>query len=232
MDEYLSVNAQGGEVSRSQFIKTTYLYLGGAIVAFALLSFVLHLSGFGVVMLKFISASKFAWLAILGGFMVVGWLATSMADKAESNMVQLTALGIYVIAEACIFSPMFTLASVAVPGAITAAVFATALLMGGLTWTAMSSTKDFSFLGGMLRTGGLIALGAIVASIILGFSLGIWFSALMILFAAGCILYDTSNIIRHYPTDRPAGAALHLFASVALMLWYVLRFIMQLAGED
>ncbi|EHY1099267.1 Bax inhibitor-1 family protein, partial [Salmonella enterica subsp. enterica serovar Schwarzengrund] len=43
---------------------------------------------------------------------------------------------------------------------------------------------------------------------------------------AGFILYDTSNIIHHYPTDRPAGAALHLFASIATMFWYILRIFM------
>ena len=54
----------------------------------------------------------------------------------------------------------------------------------------------------------------------------------MILFAGACVLYDTSQIIHHYPADRPAGAALHLFASVALLFWYVLRLIMSLTGND
>ncbi len=54
----------------------------------------------------------------------------------------------------------------------------------------------------------------------------------MIVFAGGCVLYDTAQIIHHYPADRPAGAALHLFASIALMLWYVLRFLMALTGRD
>jgi Integral membrane protein, interacts with FtsH len=77
-----------------------------------------------------------------------------------------------------------------------------------------------------LNMAGFIALGAIVASVMLGFSLGIWFSAVMVLVCAGFILYNTSNIIHHYPTNRPAGAALHLFASIATMFWYVLRLFM------
>jgi FtsH-binding integral membrane protein len=228
----VGVQEEAGAVSRSQFVVNTYIYLGGAILAFVLLSFALHYSGFGKAVAALLTTSQYAWLGILGAFMVVGWLASSIADKAESNTTQIMGLGIYVIAEACIFSPMFAIAAIVAPGAIPVAVFATLLLTVGLTWTAISSKKDFSFLGGMLRIGGLIALGAIVASVVLGFSLGIWFSAAMILFAGGCILYDTSNILRHYPTNRPAGAALHLFASVALLLWYVLRFVMQLAGED
>lgn len=234
-DEFLStvsVQEEAGAVSRAKFVVNTYIYLGGAILAFVLLSFVLYYSGFGAVVVQAMSASKYVWLGILGAFMVVGWLASSIADKAESNTTQIAGLGIYVVAEACIFSPIFTIAAVYAPGAIPVAVLATVLLMVGLTWTAISSKKDFSFLGGMLRVGGLVALGAIVAGVVFGFSLGIWFSAAMILFAGGCILHDTSNILRHYPTDRPAGAALHLFASVALLLWYVLRFVMQFAGDD
>jgi FtsH-binding integral membrane protein len=235
MSEFLSsvkTQEEGGAVNRSQFVVSTYIYLGGAILAFVLLSFALYYSGFGKAVVGLLAASQYAWLGILGAFMVVGWLATSIADKAESNTTQIMGLGIYVIAEACIFSPLFAIAAAVMPGAIPVAVFATLLLTVGLTWTAISSKKDFSFLGGMLRIGGLIALGAIVAGVIFGFSLGIWFSAAMILFAGGCILYDTSNILRHYPTDRPAGAALHLFASVALLLWYVLRFVMQFASDD
>ncbi|MDR3157512.1 MAG: Bax inhibitor-1 family protein [Zoogloeaceae bacterium] len=234
MNEFLSsagVAQEAGSVTRSRFVVKTYAYLSGAILAFALLSFVLYFSGFGNAMLKVIAASQYVWLLFLGGFAVVGWLASSIADKARDNMAQTAGLGLYVIAEAVIFSPLFALAA-HMPGVIPVAVFATALLIGGLTWTAISSKKDFSFLGGMLRIGGLIALGAIVTSIVFGFSLGIWFSAVMILFAGGCILYDTSAILRHYPLDRPAGAALHLFASVALMLWYVLRFAMQFMSDD
>jgi FtsH-binding integral membrane protein len=234
MSEFLSSVGEAQEASgitRSRFVVKTYAYLSGAIVAFALLSFVLYFSGFGNAMLMIIATSQYTWLLFLGGFMVVGWLASSIADKAGSNTTQTAGLGLYVIAEAVIFSPLFAIAA-HMQGVIPVAVFATALLVGGLTWTAISSKKDFSFLGGMLRIGGLIALGAIVASIVFGFSLGIWFSAVMILFAGGCILYDTSAILRHYPLDRPAGAALHLFASVALMLWYVLRFAMQFMGSD
>ena len=50
--------------------------------------------------------------------------------------------------------------------------------------------------------------------------------AAMVALAGGAILYDTSNVLHHYPEDRYVGAALQLFASVALMFWYVLRLFM------
>ncbi len=218
--------------SRIGFIRSAYVHLAGAIVAFTLISTAFYMSGVGVAMLKLMGASKWAWIGFLGAFMVVGWLASSWADNAESNGKQLVGLGIYVVAEALIFAPLLAIAANIAPGAIGAAAFITLVLVGGLTFTAFTLKKDFSFLGGLLKIGGFVALGAIVASAIFGFQLGIWFSAIMVIFAGGCVLYDTSQIIHHYPEDRPAGAALHLFASVALMFFYVLRILLSLASSD
>ena len=220
------------ESSRGEFLRATYLHLAGAILAFSALSFVLNAVGLGAAMLKMLGASQYMWLGVLGAFMVVGWLATNMADRAESNQKQLLGLSLYVLAEGVVFAPMFAVAQVVAPDAIPAAVLVTLLLCAGLTWTAFTTKSDFSFLGGILKIGGMCALGAIVAGALFGFSLGIWFSAIMIVFAGGCVLYDTAQIIHHYPAVRPAGAALHLFASIALMLWYVLRFLMALTGRD
>jgi hypothetical protein len=55
------------------------------------------------------------------------------------------------------------------------------------------------------------------------FQLGTFFSVAVVAFAGGAILYDSSNILRYYPVDRYAAAALALFSSVALLFWYVLR---------
>ena len=73
---------------------------------------------------------------------------------------------------------------------------------------------------------GVLALVAIAAAVIFGFELGTWFSVGMIGVAGAAILYDTSNVIHRYPEDRYVAAALQLFASVALMFWYVLRLFM------
>ena len=78
--------------------------------------------------------------------------------------------------------------------------------------------------------GGIGALVLIAAGILFGFQLGVFFSVGMVVFAGAAILYDTSNVIHHFPEDRHVGAALELFASVALLFWYVLRLF--LASRD
>ena len=77
---------------------------------------------------------------------------------------------------------------------------------------------------------GLAALGFIVASIVFGFTLGPIFTYLMIAFACLYILYDTSNVLLHFRTDQHVGAALALFASVALLFWYILQLYLDREG--
>jgi FtsH-binding integral membrane protein len=48
----------------------------------------------------------------------------------------------------------------------------------------------------------------------------------MIGFAGAAVLYDTSNIIHHFPQDKYVAAWMQLFSSIALMFWYVLQFFM------
>jgi hypothetical protein len=54
----------------------------------------------------------------------------------------------------------------------------------------------------------------------------------MVLLAAGSILYETSNIVHHYHPNQHVAAALGLFASVALMFYYILYLLMSLSGRD
>jgi FtsH-binding integral membrane protein len=157
--------------------------------------------------------------------MIVGWLASRVAASAASAPAQYAALGGYVLAEAIIFVPLILIAEFKVPGVVQSAALVTMIGFTGLTAVAYVTRKDFSFLGSLLWWGGVIALVTIVAGSLFGFELGTFFSVAMIALAGGAILYDTSNVLHHYPEDRYVGAALQLFASVALLFWYLLRLM-------
>ena len=62
--------------------------------------------------------------------------------------------------------------------------------------------------------------------------LGIWFSVAMVVFACAYILYDTSNVMHHYRPGQHVAASLALFASVTLLLWYVIRILISLSSRD
>ncbi len=106
----------------------------------------------------------------------------------------------------------------------------TGVTFAGLTAMVLISKKDFSFMRGALTVAGFSAMGLIVVSILFGMSLGTWFAWAMAAFAAGAIVYQTSNIVHVYRPGQHVAAALGLFASVALLLWYVLRIFM--ASDD
>lgn len=209
---------------RSRFITRTYNHLFGAIVAFTAIEYLLFKSGIAYPLAKGMLGTS--WLLVLGGFMLVSWGATRVAHRSTSVGAQYAALGGYVLAQSILFLPLLVIAELNAPGAIPSAGLVTMLGFAGLTAIAFMTRKDFSFLGALLRWGGICALLAIVGGVVFGFELGTWFSVAMIAFAGGAILYDTSNVLHHYPEDRYVAASLQLFASVALMFWYVLRLFL------
>ena len=111
-------------------------------------------------------------------------------------------------------------------GVIPSAAIATLGLFAALTAIVFVTRKDFSFLRTVLVFGGLAAMGFIVVAIIFQFALGPIFTYAMIALACGYILYHTSNVMLHYRIGQHVAAALALFASAALLFWYILQLFL------
>lgn len=214
------------ETDRSGFLVRTYAHLVGAIALFTLVEALLFQSGLAYDIARALLGTS--WLLVLGGFVVVSWLATRAAHTARSTTAQYAALIGFVLAQAVIFVPLLVVAQIqAGGGVIQSAALLTLAGFAGLSAVAWSERNDFSFLGGLLKWGGVVAILAIVGGVVFGWALGTWFSVAMVALAGAAILYDTSAIVRGgYPADRHVAAALSLFASVAMMFWYVLRLFM------
>ena len=221
--------AEAAPDERATFIRRTYAHLAGAIFAFIGLEFYLINSPIAEMMFNVMSM-RFGWLLILGGFMILGRLATGLAAGGASPTVQYIGLTLYVLAEAVIFVPILFIATYYTsPDVLPTAGILTLLLFGGLTLVVFTTRKDFSFLRGILAIGSMLALGLIVCAVLFGFNLGVIFSFAMVLLASGAILYDTSRILHHYNSDQYVAASLQLFASVALLFWYILQIVMSLS---
>ena len=221
--------AEAAPDERATFIRRTYAHLAGAIFAFIGLEFYLINSPIAEIMFNVMSM-RFGWLMILGGFMILGRLATGLAAGGASSTVQYVGLTLYVLAEAVIFVPILFIATYYTsPDVLPTAGILTLLLFGGLTLVVFTTRKDFSFLRGILAIGSMLALGLIVCAVLFGFNLGVIFSFAMVLLASGAILYDTSRILHHYNSDQYVAASLQLFASVALLFWYILQIVMSLS---
>jgi len=208
---------------RARFVARVYSHVFGAIIAFTAIEVFLFVTGLAQIIASVMLSTS--WLVVLGAFTLVGWLASRAAHQAVSLTTQYLALAGFVVAQAIMFVPLLYVAQYYAPGVIQSAAVVTLLGFAGLTAIGFMTRRDFSFLGAGLRWAGMVAVLLIVASVFFGFELGTFFSVAMVGLAGASILYDTSNVLLHYPEDRYVGASLELFSSVALMFWYVLRLM-------
>lgn len=214
------------EVSdRSEFIWKCYAHVVGAILALIGIEYYLFSSGAAYPIANAMLQYPFA---VLAGFIALSWGASHLAHRLESTTAQYAAFGAFVVLWAIMFVPMLALAINMDPSGsmIESAAGMTVFGCAALIATVMITRKDFSFLRGILVWGLFIAMGLIGASFLFGWHLGTWFSVGMIGFAGVAVLYDTSNIMHHYPQDKYVAASMALFASIAMMFWYILRMFM------
>lgn len=223
--------------SRADFITKTYLHLAGAIAAFVALEAVLLNMPFTERLVQSMIGGRWSWLIVLGAFIAVSYVAQSWAQSAVSLPKQYAGLSLYVVAEAIIFVPLLYIAErVGGPQLLGSAAILTLVLFGGLTAIVFITRNDFSFLGAFLRFAGFAAMAMIAVVLIFGLDMShlVWyvFMSAMILLACGYILYDTSNVLHHYRVGQHVAASLALFASVALLFWYILQLLMSITSRD
>jgi FtsH-binding integral membrane protein len=212
------------EDTRGAFLVRVYQHVALAVVAFMAFETVLYMTGAAEAMLDFLSRASGAWLLILGGFMIVNWLASQSAHNLSNPTAQYLGLFGMAAAEAVIMAPfIYMVFQTDGAGTVAAAAFTTAVGFVGLTVVGMITRKDLSFMRPMIMWGGVMALVLIVGAVLFGFDLGLWFSVAMVALSGGAILYQTQTIIRTYPAWAHVGAAVNLFGSLMTMFFYILR---------
>lgn len=245
-------DATQGSSARLRFIRLTYIHLFGAILGFiALEYFLLKTTGgqkiakplvdFALGTPELGPAPRWHWGVVLAVFTALSFVAHYLAENTRSKPLHYLGLVLYTIGEALIFVPLLTIvvwvtadmvaSGKGDPNIIRDAAYITLGVFGALTASVFIFKKDFSFLRTALVVGGAAAAGLIVLSLVFGFNLGIVFSIAMVLLAAGQILYETSQIMAHEDPENYVGASLSLFASVALLFWYVIRILLKLRSE-
>jgi FtsH-binding integral membrane protein len=212
--------------TRAAFMVRVYQHLVAALVAFVAFETLLFATGAARGIYDLVAGSGGAWLLVLGGFMVVNWMATAAAHDLANPGRQYGGLFALAGAEALIFAPfLYYVFNVEGGGAVTvgAAAVVTVLGFAGLTAIGLFTRRDLSFMRPLIMWAAVMSLVLIVAALLFGFELGVWFSVAMVALAGGAILYQTQAILRTYPDGAHVGAAVQLFASMMLLFWYVLR---------
>ncbi|MDX1945700.1 MAG: Bax inhibitor-1 family protein [Pirellulaceae bacterium] len=229
--EYARPAILAAENERATFIQRTYIHLAGAIalfVAFEAAIFLLVPAAALESLMGMMLGGRWSWLVVMLGFMAVSWLAQTWANSDASRGMQYIGLLLYVVAQGVLFIPLLYIANRFAPGAIVASGLLTLVMFGGLTALVFVTGSDLTSWGKYLWCAGLAVLGVALGATLFGFTLGVWFAGAMVGLASAYILYDTSNVLHRYRTEQYVAASLALFASVALLFWYILQLVMSL----
>jgi len=131
-------------------------------------------------------------------------------------------------------APLVSIVSAKSGMLVTQAFMTTAVSFVALTGYVFYSRKDFSFLKGFVWTG-LIALIVLSLSNYFFFESGmvqLAVSGMGVMLFSAFILYDTSNILRDYPSNEFISAALTLYLDVFLLFQNLLAMFGMLGGDD
>ena len=118
------------------------------------------------------------------------------------------------------------------PALIMQALAGTALIFFGLSAYALTSRKDFSFMGGFLMIGLLVIVVAAIANIFLSIpALSLTISAVAVLVMSGLILFDTSRIIHGGETNY-IRATVALYLNIFNLFVHLLQLLGIFGGDE
>ena len=118
------------------------------------------------------------------------------------------------------------------PSIVATALGGTGVIFLGLSGYALTTRKDFSFMGGFLMVGMFVVILAALANIFLQMPvLFLVVNAVVILIMSGFILFETSSIIHGGETNYIMATA-SLFLSLLNMFQALLHLLGAFSGDD
>ena len=222
--------AHADVATRASFIAKTYGHLAGMIAVFVAFIGLLLATGAAEALALLVygeGRGQFGHLIFLGLFAVTSTMADRWARRSTDVRTQYLASAVYLGLEALFIAPMIFIATVmAGPGLPMQAFLITGVLFAALTLVVFVTRKDFSFLRSAMIFLTIAILGAAVGAAVFNFQLPVLILWAGVVLAAMSILYSTSGVMLHYREGQHVAASLSLFASFALLLWYVLQLLM------
>ena len=216
------VNTMGMEsvISTNKVLKNTYMLLGMTLLFSAATAGVSMAMGLG---------HGAALVLSLVGFGLL-FVVHRMADSSKGLVAIFAFTGVM----GASIGPMlnYYLAMPGGPALVMQALGGTALIFFGLSAYALTTRKDFSFMGGFLMVGLLVAVVAMIANIFLNIpALSLTISAAVVMIMSGLILFDTSRIINGGETNY-IRATVSLYLSIYNLFIHLLHLLTALGGDD
>ena len=217
-----NVNTAGMDsmVNTNKVLKNTYMLLGMTLLFSAVTA--------GISMAVGLPQGA-ALVLMLVGFGLL-FVVNKMADTSKGLLAIFAFTGVM----GASIGPMlnFYLSMPGGPALVMQALAGTAIVFFGLSAYALTTRKDFSFMGGFLMVGLIVAVVAMIANIFLAIpALSLTISAAVIMIMSGLILFDTSRIIHGGETNY-IRATVGLYLNIYNLFVHMLSLLTALGGDD
>jgi len=211
--------SQESILATNKVLKNTYMLLSLTLVFSGVMAFIgmsLNL-GHGVSLVATIAAIVLLWF-------VLPRTANSTAGiPVIFAFTGLLGLGL---------APMLNYYLAVNPSIVSTALGGTGVIFMGLSGYALTTRKDFSFMGGFLMVGMLVVIVASLANIFLQMPvLSLVGSGAIVMLMSGFILYETSSIIHGGETNYIMATA-SLFLSILNMFQALMHILGVFGGDD
>jgi len=207
-------------LSTNKVLKNTYMLLSMTLVFSAITASISMAMGLG---------QGTAMILMLVGFGLL-FVVHKTADSSKGIIAIFAFTGVM----GASIGPMLTyyLAMPNGPEVVMQALGGTAIIFFGLSAYALTTRKDFSFMGGFLMVGLLVAVVAMIANIFLHIpALSLTISAAVVMIMSGLILFDTSRIINGGETNY-IRATVSLYLNIYNLFIHLLHLLSALNGRD
>lgn len=201
MAEYTIPRSSASALQTNKVLRNTYMLLGMTLL----------FSAFTAALSVALRMPPMTYLLSIGGAFLLMWLV--LPRTADSSAGLATVFGITGLLGFAL-GPMLTmyLSLPNGPQLVMTALGGTAVIFLSLSAYALTTKRDFSFMGGFLMVGFMVVLIAALANIFLAMpALSLALSAAIIMIMSGFILWDTSRIIH-------GGETNYIHATVQLYL--------------
>ncbi len=223
MNRYENVIAHSGDqaVSSNKVLKNTYL----------LLSATLGFSAVMAVVSMVVGAPPMTYLIALIAAMVLGiFVLPRTANSSTGIGVIFLITGLLGFGLGSVLSMYLALPKG--PQVIATAFAGTGIIFLGLSGYALTSKRDFSFMGGFLFAGMMVVVLAMLGNFFLLMpALSLAFSAGIIMLMSGFILFDTSRIVRGGETNY-IMATYGLYLSIFNIFISLLQILGIMGGDE
>ena len=216
------INTAGMEsvVSTNKVLKNTYLLLGMTLAFSAVTA--------GISMAIGLPQGAALVLTLVGFGLL--FVVHKMADTSKGLLAIFAFTGVM----GASIGPMlnYYLSMPGGPALVMQALGGTALVFFSLSAYALTTRKDFSYMGGFLMVGLLVVVVAMIANIFLAIpALSLTISAAVVMIMSGMILWDTSRIINGGETNY-IRATVALYLDIYNLFIHLLHLLTALGGDD